>query len=337
MSAARRAGDALLDRDELHELAALAARVRGRAGEAAGTAATTRLGRGFELHGHERFRPGDDPRAIDWRARVRTGALWVRVHRAEGDGGVRILVDDSASMTTRKRALAARLGAALAVVAGAAALPVAIATLGAPAAAGTTRARLDAATTRAALARLGLLGAHDPDRGNVRGSHDPDRDDARGAHDPDRDDARERVDRRDGERGPLEVALARARRTVRPDEQVVLLSDLADPAPPDEVAASVARLARRARQVACVHLVDAADATIDPDVDELRCAERGVRRWIDDAGAAGFAARVATWRAELAAALRRRGVALVVVDAATPPRLVEAAGEVVAAWNLPWS
>ena len=42
-------GAALLTADELRELAALATRIRGRAGEAIGTATSQRIGRGFEL------------------------------------------------------------------------------------------------------------------------------------------------------------------------------------------------------------------------------------------------------------------------------------------------
>ncbi len=284
--------DPLLAGDELRELAALASRVRGRAGEAAGTSATARLGRGFELHGHDPYRPGDDARAIDWRARLRTGQLWVRRHRAEGDGGVRIVIDDSASMTGPKRRLAARVAAALAVVAGAAALPVAIDGLAAAGRGGADRARLDPRAAGRALARLGGLG----DRGRIA----------------------------------LEPSLERARRAVRADEQVVLISDLADPAPVEELAAAIARLARR---VACVHVIDARDAELDADVDELRCAERGERRRIDDLAASQFAAHVRAWHHDLAAAVRHRGVPLVVADAASPPRLVDAAGPLVATWR----
>ena len=148
----------LLTADELRDLAALATRVRGHAGESIGTATSQRVGRGFELHGHDPYRPGDDARAIDWRARIRTGELWVRRHKAEGDGGVRIVVDDSASMTEGKRRLAARLAAALAVAAGAASLPVAIDGLPGAGQGGAERARLDPLGAPRALARLGHLG-----------------------------------------------------------------------------------------------------------------------------------------------------------------------------------
>lgn len=286
---------ALLDADELRELAALARRVRGRAGESVGTAAAARQGKGFELLGHDRYRPGDDPRAIDWRARMRTGELWVRHHHAEGDGGVRIVVDDSASMTEPKRQLAARVSAAIAVVASAAALPVAIDGLSGasgPRGGNAERARLDAPGARRALHRLGSL-------------------------------------RADGRLG-LEAALLRARRSVRPDEQVVVVSDLADPAPADELAAALARVARR---VACVHVIDGRDGELAADVDELCCAESGRRRRLDDRGAAGFAARVAAWRRTLAETVRHRGVPLVVADAARPPRLADVAAALVATWS----
>lgn len=282
----------LLTAAEVHDLAALATRVRGRAGEAAGTATGARIGRGFELHGHDPYRPGDDARAIDWRARIRTGELWVRRHRAEGDGGIRIVIDDSASMTEGKRRLAARVAAALAVVAGAASLPVAIDGLTGAGRGGAARARLDPRAAPRALARLGQLAAHG--------------------------------------RGSLPRALDRARRAVRPDEQVVVLSDLADPAPPDELAAAVARLARR---VTCVHVVDRGDAILAADVTELRAAESDDGRPLDDALAAGFAARVRDWWQAVELALRHRGVAVVVADVARGGRLVDTAAELVTTWS----
>lgn len=282
----------LLTADELRDLAALATRVRGHAGESIGTATSQRVGRGFELHGHDPYRPGDDARAIDWRARIRTGELWVRRHKAEGDGGVRIVVDDSASMTEGKRRLAARLAAALAVVAGAASLPVAIDGLTGAGQGGAERARLDPLGAPRALARLGHLGGQG--------------------------------------RGSLPRALDRARRAVRADEQVVVISDLADPAPLDELAAAIARLARR---VTCVHVIDGADALLPGDVTELVAAEDDVTRPLDDALAADFAARVRVWWQEVDLALGHRGIARVVVDVARAPRLVDAAAELVTTWS----
>lgn len=285
--------DELLEPHELHELAALAAHVRGRAGESAGTAAAARRGKGFELLGHDLYRPGDDARAIDWRARLRTGELWVRHHHAEGDGGVRIVVDDSASMTEAKRWLAARVAAAIAVVASAAALPVAIDGLTGAGARPVERARrLDAVGARRAVQLLRAL-------------------------------------RRDGRLG-LEAALARARRSVRPDEQVVVVSDLADPASTEELAAALARVARR---VACVHVIDRSDGELPGSVDELTCPESGQRRRLDDREAARFASRVQAWQRAVADALRHRGVPIVVVDVGSPPRIADVAGALVATWS----
>ncbi len=286
---------ALLAADELRELAALAIRVRGRAGESVGTSSQARIGRGFELHGHGPYRPGDDARAIDWRARLRTGELWVRHHRAEGDGGVRVVVDDSSSMTGAKRRFAARLAAALAVVAGAAALPVAIDGLHSAGQGGVGRARLDPGAAPRALRRLGDLA--------VAGR---------------------------GATIALPRALDRARRAVRADEQVVVISDLADPAPPDELAAAVARLARR---VTCVHVIDGADAELAADVDELRAAEDREARAVDDRVAASFADRVRRWWREVEQALQHRGVITVTADVARAPRLVDSAAELVATWS----
>lgn len=279
---------ALLDAAELRDLVALARRVRGRAGDGAGTAPSPRLGRGFEHHGHDPYRPGDDPRHLDWRARVRTGALWVRRFRAEGDGGVRIVVDDSASMAGARGDLAARLAAALAVVATAAQLPIAVDGLGG----GGERARLDGAGARRSMKRL--LGL--PPRRRVA----------------------------------LPAALARVSRAAHPDEQVIVVSDLADPAPPDELAAAIARLARR---VTCVHVVDARDAVIGDDLDELVDPEGTTRRRVGDDTRAGFAAAVDAWRRRIVDALASRGVDLHVVDAARPRPLIDVAGEIAARWS----
>jgi uncharacterized protein (DUF58 family) len=279
---------ALLDAAELRELVALARRVRGRAGDGAGSVTSARLGRGFEHHGHDPYRPGDDPRHLDWRARLRTGALWIRRFRAEGDGGVRIVLDDSASMAGARGALAARLAAALAVVATAAQLPVAVDGLGG----GGERARLDGAGARRSMARLRGLAP--------------------------------------GRRVALPAALARAGRAAHPDEQVIVVSDLADPAPPDELAAAIARLARR---VTCVHVIDARDAVLGADVDELCDPESPTRRRVGDDARAGFAAAVEAWRRRVVDALAGRGVDLHVVDAAHPRPLVDVAGEIAARWG----
>lgn len=285
----------LLAADELRGLVAVAARLRATGGDAGGTAVGARIGRGHDLHGLDPFRPGDDARAIDWRARLRTGELWVRRHHAEGDRALAVLVDDSASMTRDRRHLARRVAAALAVVAGAAALPIAVAGLTAARAGDRRPVRLGPTDVAARLAPL-LASA-----------------------------GRSRV-------GLLD-ALAQARRWAQPDDRIALVSDLADPAPPDELARAATRLGRRAGQVVCVHLIDRRDGELPADVDRLRCAERGVVRGLDAGAARGFAARVAAWQRAVADAFAAAGAPLVVVDAAAAPPLATLAAQVVAAWR----
>jgi len=70
-------------------------------------------GYGLETTDHRPYRPGDDPRQIDWHADARLRQLTVRVLRAEGQAHVHIVLDTSASMAP-KLAAAKKLSAALA-------------------------------------------------------------------------------------------------------------------------------------------------------------------------------------------------------------------------------
>ena len=70
-------------------------------------------GYGLETTDHRPYRPGDDPRQIDWNADARLRQLTVRVLQAEGQAHVHVVVDTSASMT-QKLAAATKLAAALA-------------------------------------------------------------------------------------------------------------------------------------------------------------------------------------------------------------------------------
>jgi len=70
-------------------------------------------GYGLETTDHRPYRPGDDPRQIDWNADARLRQLTVRVLQAEGQAHVHIVVDTSASMV-KKLAVATKLTAALA-------------------------------------------------------------------------------------------------------------------------------------------------------------------------------------------------------------------------------
>ena len=70
-------------------------------------------GYGLETTDHRPYRPGDDPRQIDWNADARLRQLTVRVLQAEGQAHVHVILDTSASMR-EKLTSATRLAAALA-------------------------------------------------------------------------------------------------------------------------------------------------------------------------------------------------------------------------------
>ena len=78
-----------------------------------------RAGVGLEFLDLRAYAPGDDMRAIDWRATARSRRLQVRRHHHEAGADWVICIDRSASMAVadkRKWTLAAQLGAALAFV-----------------------------------------------------------------------------------------------------------------------------------------------------------------------------------------------------------------------------
>ena len=77
-------------------------------------------GRGVEFHDFRRYRPGDDPRSIDWKVEARLRQLVVRVSRADGHLPVHLLLDISGSMAVGspgKLDAARKFAAALAYVA----------------------------------------------------------------------------------------------------------------------------------------------------------------------------------------------------------------------------
>ena len=81
---------------------------------------STHTARSPELADFRPYAPGDDIRQIDWRAYGRLDKLTVRLHVAEEEAAVNVVVDASASMTLGdppKWAAARRVAAALAVLA----------------------------------------------------------------------------------------------------------------------------------------------------------------------------------------------------------------------------
>ena len=107
----------LLDPVFLQRLARLRLQVRRRfAGVAGGARRSTRKGQSVEFADHRAYAPGDDVRRIDWNAYARLEELVLRLHVAEEDLAVHLLVDTSASMKGDKLDTAKRIAAALAYV-----------------------------------------------------------------------------------------------------------------------------------------------------------------------------------------------------------------------------
>ncbi len=76
-------------------------------------------GEGVEFHSHQPYRPGDDPRRINWLLHARHGRLFTKHSQLEARRAVTILVDRSASMGIgqgkwSKFAYAARVAAGMA-------------------------------------------------------------------------------------------------------------------------------------------------------------------------------------------------------------------------------
>jgi len=102
-----------LNADEQQAVARLAKALGTGAPGTAGARARPVRGSGGGLLGLEPWRQGEELRHLDWPARLRTGALWVRRLQAEGEERAVLFVDTSGSMTGPKRVAAGRLAAGL--------------------------------------------------------------------------------------------------------------------------------------------------------------------------------------------------------------------------------
>lgn len=90
----------------------------------AGRHRSPRRGHSTEFYDFRAYRPGDDPRRVDWKVFGRTDRLYVRRFRHDAELVVHLLVDTSASMdyawpsrSTDKSLVACRLAAALGLLA----------------------------------------------------------------------------------------------------------------------------------------------------------------------------------------------------------------------------
>lgn len=87
------------------------------AGAFSGEHRSPRHGASLDFADYREYHPGDDYRRIDYTALARLDQLLVRLHEAEDDLTLRLLVDTSTSMAGAKLRQAARLAAALGFVA----------------------------------------------------------------------------------------------------------------------------------------------------------------------------------------------------------------------------
>lgn len=86
-------------------------------GQMRGERVTRRRGRGLEFSDFRAYQPGDDLRYIDWNVSARLDRMFLKLHAAEEDLSLHVLVDASASMdfgTPSKFDHARRLAAAFA-------------------------------------------------------------------------------------------------------------------------------------------------------------------------------------------------------------------------------
>lgn len=90
--------------------------VTGARGARSGERSAREAGHSVEFLDYRAYQPGDEPRAVDWRAYARSGRLYTRLYHAERAAELHVLLDTSPSMRLHgKRAYAA---AAARVVAG---------------------------------------------------------------------------------------------------------------------------------------------------------------------------------------------------------------------------
>lgn len=82
-------------------------------GAYAGERSAREAGQSVEFLDYRPYQPGDEPRAVDWRAYARSGRLYTRLYRAERAAEVHVVLDTSPSMRLhgkrRFAATAARL------------------------------------------------------------------------------------------------------------------------------------------------------------------------------------------------------------------------------------
>ena len=258
---------------------------------ASGERSAREAGSSVEFHDFRPYQPGDELRAVDWRAYARSRRLVTRLYQAERTIDVHVVLDVSASMGIGGKAAHARSVAELVTYVGHRDAVTRVHT--------TAGASSPAAQGRVGLARAwGLLEAAEPDPAVGAAS-------AGGAPSP-----------AGGAPGPVEgvrrFALGLPR--VRGAALAVVVSDLFDPAP-----WRGALVALRARGLDAAFLQVVADDEIDPPEGrfEVRDVETGERRAVDETEVRAYRTAVQAFVRRTRAAMAQAGVAHVLLRVPT--------------------
>ncbi len=253
---------------------------------ASGERSAREAGSSVEFHDFRPYQPGDELRAVDWRAYARSKRLITRLYQAERTIDVHVVLDVSASMGLGDKAAHARTIAEIVTYAGHRDAVTRVHT--------TAGASSPVAQGRIGLARAwGLLESAAPETA------------AAATEDPDAP-------------GPVEgvrrFALGLPR--VRGAALAVVVSDLFDPAP-----WRGALVALRARGLDAAFLQVVADDEIDPPEGrfEVRDVETGERRAVDEAEVRAYRVAVQAFVRRTRAALAQAGVAHVLLKVPREP------------------
>jgi len=137
-----------------------------------------------------------------------------------------------------------------------------------------------------------------------------------------------------GERGgdgSLLIALAALRKLPARREQLVIVTDFADPTPPKELCDAVARLSR-GRSVDVVHLVEDDDRVL-PAAVAIRSPESDAVRFVAPDVRDGFARRIANWQHQVQDCAQQSGLSFRRVDVTAPFDVVGPVSDMVVAWS----
>jgi uncharacterized protein (DUF58 family) len=239
-------------------------------------------GAGEDFFQHRPYGPGEDVRAVDWRASARLGHLLVKERHRPLRQPLVLLLDGSDSMGfplggPTKRHRARQLAAALALLALGRGDPVLLDVLGPQGFVPTARALPVGNALSAAEALLRHTG---------------------------------------GGRADVGSALLSLSAEALAGKHAVLLSDLYGDV--RAIARGLERLVRSGAAVTVLHVLGRSDASLPPGAQTLKDVETLETRALGP-GEETLGGRVDAWRASLQAALTHAGAEWVSVDAAVPP------------------